>query len=194
MKMFIDKTKVMYFKGKEHIGSKICVYDKPIQQVGISSFKYLGYNISYGKDIHISTKILNYNRVMRIINQIFKFSLVQKHTRIEVYRILARPILTYGSEAWTFRKSDRITASEMKILRRTAGYTTLDKSTSTYILLELQVNSVLEHIDQYRNNWKQNVQRMDRSSVPGQMMIHRPKGRRSLGRPLKLWRETATGH
>jgi hypothetical protein len=38
---------------------------------------------------------------MGIINQIFKPSLVQKHTRIKVYKSLARPTLTYGNEAWT---------------------------------------------------------------------------------------------
>jgi hypothetical protein len=59
MKILTDKTKVMAFKGKEHIPSKICVHDKPIEQV--SSIKYLGYNISYENDIDISTKILNYN-------------------------------------------------------------------------------------------------------------------------------------
>jgi hypothetical protein len=64
MKISIDKIKVMAFKGKEHIHSII------IKQV--SSFKYLGYNISYEKDIDISTKILNYSRAMGIINQIFK--------------------------------------------------------------------------------------------------------------------------
>jgi hypothetical protein len=65
---------------------------------------------------------------MGIIHQIFKPSLVQKHTRIKVYKTLARPILTYGSEAWPIRKSDttRITAKEMTFLR-TAGYTKLDK-------------------------------------------------------------------
>jgi hypothetical protein len=47
----------MTFKGKERIRSKICVYDKPIEQVSL--FKYLGYNISYEKDVDISTKILN---------------------------------------------------------------------------------------------------------------------------------------
>jgi hypothetical protein len=69
------------------------------------------------------------NRAMGIINQIFEPSLVQKHTRIKVYTTVARPILTYGSEAWTICKSDRtrITAYELKFLRRTAGYTKLDK-------------------------------------------------------------------
>jgi hypothetical protein len=123
MKISTDKTKVMAFKGKKQIRSKICVYNKPIEQV--SSLKYFGCNISYEKDINISTKIRNYNRAMGIINQIFKSSLVQKHTRIKVYKTLARPNVTYRSEAWTIRKSDRtrITANEIKFLRRTAGYT-----------------------------------------------------------------------
>jgi hypothetical protein len=33
MRIFTDKTKVMAFKGKEHIRSKICVYDKPTDRV-----------------------------------------------------------------------------------------------------------------------------------------------------------------
>jgi hypothetical protein len=133
---------------------------------------------------------------MGIINQIFKPSLVQKHTRIKVYKTLARPILTYGSEAWTICKNDRtrITDNEIKFLRRIAVYTKLDKKRNTEILRELKINSVLEHVDQYRNNWKQHVQRMDRSRIPRQMMTCRPKGKRSLGRPLKRWRETVTGH
>jgi hypothetical protein len=38
---------------------------------------------------------------------------------------LARPVLSYGSEAWTIKKADekRLQASEMKFMRRTAGYT-----------------------------------------------------------------------
>jgi hypothetical protein len=82
----------------------------------------------------------------------------------------------------------------MKFLRRTTGYTELDKKRNTEILRELKINSVLEHIDQYRNNWKQHVQRVDRNRVPRQMMTCRPKGERSLGRPLKRWSETVTGH
>jgi hypothetical protein len=91
--------------------------------------------------------------------------LVQKHTRIKIYKTLARPILTYRNEAWTLCKSDRtrITANEMKFLRRTEGYTKLDKKRNMEIFRGLEINSVLEHIDQYRNNWKQYVQRMDRS-------------------------------
>jgi hypothetical protein len=56
-----------------------------------------------------------------------------------------------------------------------------------------EINSVVEHMDQYRNNWR-HVQRMDRRSIPRQIMTYRPEGKRSLGRPLKLWREAVTGN
>jgi hypothetical protein len=117
-------------------------------------------------------------------------------TQTKIYKTLVRPILTYRSEAWTICKSDRtrITANEMKFLRRTAGYKKLDKKRNAEILWELKINSVLEHIDQCRSNWKQYVQRMDRSRIPRQMMTYRPKGKRSFGKPLKRWRETVTGH
>jgi hypothetical protein len=82
----------------------------------------------------------------------------------------------------------------MKFLRRTTGYTKLDTKSNMEILRELKINSVPEHIDQYRNNCKQHVQRMDRSRIPRQMMTYRPKGKRPLGRPIKRWRETVTGH
>jgi hypothetical protein len=55
-------------------------------------------------------------------------------------------------------------------------------------------NAKYKHTDQHRNNWKQHVQRMDWSRVPRQMMTYRRKGKISLGRPLKCWGETVTGH
>ena len=48
-----------------------------------------------------------------------------KKTRIKLHNTLALPVLLYGSETWTVKASDarRITAAEMKYMRRTAGYT-----------------------------------------------------------------------
>jgi len=48
-----------------------------------------------------------------------------KKTRIKLYNTLALPVLLYGSETWTVKARDtrRITAAEMKYMRRTAGYT-----------------------------------------------------------------------
>jgi len=48
-----------------------------------------------------------------------------KKTRIKLYNTLALPVLLHGSETWTIKARDasRITAAEMKYMRRTAGYT-----------------------------------------------------------------------
>jgi hypothetical protein len=63
-----------------------------------------------------------------VINQVFKPSLVQQHTRLNIYRTLGRPVLIYGSEAWTIRKADekRLQAAEIKFMRKTAGLTLWD--------------------------------------------------------------------
>jgi len=48
-----------------------------------------------------------------------------KKTTIKLYNTLALPVLLYGSDTWTIKARDarRITAAEMKYMRRTAGYT-----------------------------------------------------------------------
>ncbi|KAJ4449379.1 hypothetical protein ANN_00778 [Periplaneta americana] len=69
-----------------------------------------------------------------------KPSLVQKHTRIRLYNTLARPMLSYGSEAWTLGKADksRVTACEMRFMRRTADYTKWDLKRNCEIFKELK--------------------------------------------------------
>ncbi|KAJ4425946.1 hypothetical protein ANN_27572 [Periplaneta americana] len=135
----------------------------------------------------ISLKIQNHNKSMGTINRVLKPSLVQRHTRIRAYKTLARPMLTYGSEAWTICKRDinRITASEMKFMIITAGYTKLDKNKTVDILQDLQISSVMDHITTYRNNWQQHLQRMDRSRIPHQILNYHPRGKR-YGRKMMM--------
>jgi len=49
-----------------------------------------------------------------------------------LYNTLALPVLLYGSKTWTFKARDarRITAAEMKYVRRTTGYTWTDYKTN----------------------------------------------------------------
>jgi hypothetical protein len=47
-----------------------------------------------------------------------------KKTIIKLYNTLVLAVLLYSSETWTIKARDtrRITAAEMKYMRRTAGY------------------------------------------------------------------------
>ena len=66
-----------------------------------------------------------------------------KKTRIKLYNTLALSVLLYGSETWTIKVSEarRITAAEMKYMRRTAEYTWTDYKINAQIAKELKKNT-----------------------------------------------------
>ena len=68
-----------------------------------------------------------------------------------MYNTLAVPTLTYGCENWAMKKSDkrRITAAEMRFMRRTAGVTLNDRIRSEEITDSLGVTPILQRIKNY---------------------------------------------
>ena len=119
----VQKTKSMAFKGQDPVRTKIVIDNKIIEKV--NSFNYSGNMISYEKEMDIDNKLHNYLKITGIINNVFRPQKTLKKTRIKLYNTLALPVLLYGSETWNVKARDarRITAAEMKYMRRTAGYT-----------------------------------------------------------------------
>jgi hypothetical protein len=107
---------------------------------------------------------------------IYIFILVQKKTRIKLYNTLALPVLLYGSKTWTIRARDarRISAAEMKYMRRTAGYVWTDYKTNAQIAKELKVTPILDKLLEYKRNWIQHVNRMSRNRLPRVMKRYSP--------------------
>jgi len=91
-----------------------------------------------------------------------------KKTRIKLYNTLALPVLLYGSENWTIRARNarRITAAEMKYMRRTAGYTWTDYKTNGQITKELKITQILDKLLEYKRSWIQHVNRMPVNRLP----------------------------
>ena len=117
----VQKTKSMAFKGRDPIRTKIVIDNKIIEQV--KSFKYLGNMISYERELDIDNKLNSYLKVTGTLNNVFRPQKTLKKTRIKLYNTLALPVLLHGSETWTIKAGDtrRISAAEMKYMRRTAG-------------------------------------------------------------------------
>ena len=65
----------------------------------------------------------------------------------------------YGSETWTIKARDarRITAAEMKYMRRRAGYIWTDYKTNAQIAKELKITPILDKLLEYKRNWIQHV-------------------------------------
>jgi hypothetical protein len=94
-------------------------------------------------------------------------------------------VLLYGSETITASYTRRITAAEMKYMRRTAEYIWTDYKTNTQIVKELKITQILNKLLEYERNWIQHVNRMPRNRLPRVMKHYSPTGRRNHGRLLK---------
>jgi len=148
--------------------------------------------ISYEKEMDIDNKLHNYLKITGIINNVFRPQKTLKKTRIKLYNTLALPVLLYCSETWTIKARDarRITAAEMKYMRRTAGYTWADYKTNSHMAKELEIPPVLDKLLEYKRNWIQHVNRMPRDRLPRIMKHYSPIGKRNRGRPLKRLLDT----
>ena len=91
------------------------------------------------------------------------------------------------AKPWTIKARDakRITATHMKYMRRTAGYTWTDYKTNTQIAKELKITPILDKLLEYKRNWIQHVSRIPRNKLPRLMKHYSPIGRRSHGKLLK---------
>jgi hypothetical protein len=62
-------------------------------------------------------------KITGILNNVFRPQNTLKKTRIKLRNTLSLQMFLYGSETWTVKARNvrRITAAEMKYMRRTAG-------------------------------------------------------------------------
>ncbi|KAJ4443887.1 hypothetical protein ANN_05674 [Periplaneta americana] len=103
------------------------------------NLKAICYNLSIFEELDISQKVNKYTRAMGIINSVMKPSLVQKHTRIRLYNTLARPMLSYGSEAWTLRKADKSRITACEICSQYLSYDSVKREVLYDILIEFGI-------------------------------------------------------
>jgi len=137
--------------------------------------------------LDIDNKLHNYLKITDILNNVFRPQKPLKKTTIKLHNTLALPVLLHGSETWTIKARDarRMTAAEMKYMRRTSGYTWTDYKTNTQITKELKITPILDKLLEYKRNWIQHVNRMPRNRLPRVMKHYSPTGRRNYDRPLK---------
>jgi len=106
-----------------------------------------------------------------------------KRTVLELYRILPSQIRYRNN-------TRRITAAEMKYMRRRAGYTWTDYKTNGQIAKELKMTPILDKLLEYRRSWIQHVNSMPPNRLPRVMKHYSSTGRRNHGRPLKTLPDT----
>jgi hypothetical protein len=116
---------------------------------GVESFTYLESVVDNGnkmcKDIH--SKIMTANRAYSAHIKLFRSKLLSRNTKLKIYKILMRPILSYGSEAWTMASEEMnvLRIFERKIVRRICG--PINEGESSRIRTNKEIEDILEGAD-----------------------------------------------
>jgi hypothetical protein len=114
-----------------------------------------------------------------------------KEIKLSLHNITAEAALKFGCEAWVLKKRDgqRREAAQIKFLRHLLGITKLDMERNQSVREKLGVQNIVLEIQQYQRQWLQYVQRIGTDRIPKQALKCRPKGKRSIGRPRKRWKD-----
>jgi len=115
-----EKTKYMPVTRKSHASYphylEVGLYKFQV----VHSFTYLGSKVNCDNDISagIQKRILAANRCFHGLRQHLRSHLTSRHTKILMYKVLIRPVLTYTSETWTLSKTNERQPSlfERKVL------------------------------------------------------------------------------
>ena len=110
-------------------------------------------------------------------------------TRLNLYKVMAKQVLLYGSETWTLKIGDlsRMQVSEMRHLASIKGCTIAYKILNEGIRNEREIINLWVRVQAYCTIWKNFVQQMPVTRFPRAALDYIPKGRRTRGRPWKLW-------
>jgi hypothetical protein len=87
------------------------------------------------------------------------------------------------------RREKGLEAAQMKFLRHLLRITKLDRERNQSVREKLGVQNTVLGIKQYQREWLQHVERMDTDRMPKQALQYRSKGKRSIGRPRKGWKD-----
>lgn len=100
--------------------------------------------------------------------------------------------LLYGAETWriTERNRQRLEATEMDALRRSAGVSRRERIRNEEIREQMGVqDTIMKDVERRQLIWYGHVQRMAEGRLPKEAMQWIPRKRRKRGRPRKNWNE-----
>lgn len=166
-------------------------------QIGVHSFDkvnefvYLGSLLTSNNELkdEINRRISIANRAYYALLPIIKSKIIARKTKLNIYKTLIRPIVTYGAETWTLTKSvsARLAVFERKVLRRILGAVKQGDNWRIRYNSELYEINLETYVKLTRLRWLGHVVRMDNNRRV--KMIHNgmPEGTRTRGRPRQRW-------
>ena len=132
------------------------------------------------------------NKAYYANRQLFNSSLISRSSKLQIYRTLVRPVVTYGSESWTLTMEEETALAifEREILRKIYG------PVKENGLWRIRRNDELEIIIKGKNTvrftkwqrirWIGHIERMQDTAIP-KKMYGKLYATRRRGRPKMRW-------
>jgi len=107
----------------------------------------------------------------------------------KVYRTMVRPVLIYGSEAWTLRRpeEERLERTEMRMLRWILSLTLRDRKRNNDICRILGVACITDKVREARLRWYGHIQRREEDECVKRILEANVDGQRSRGIQRRRW-------
>jgi len=157
---------------------------------------YLGTKIDQLGDntTEINYRISQTRKAINSLNSIWWHKNITKNRKLHIYQTIIQSILMYGAEVWQIptRQINKILATEMDVLRRSARKSRMEKIKNEHIKEIMGVKGkpdIMDIIEMKTLQWYGHVRRMPEDRIPKLIMEWIPGERRKRGRPRKMWME-----
>ena len=123
------------------------------------------------------------NKAYYANRQLVNSSLISRSSKLQIYRTLVRPVVTYGSKSWTLaiEEEKALAVFERKILRKIYGPV---KENELEVIIKGE--NIVRYIKCQRILWLGHTERMQDTTIP-KKMYGKLYATRRRGRPKMRW-------
>ena len=191
LKVNRDKTEHMEsrWKGEQEGASRVKLQNGLLNKM--KEFKYLGALVEEGEELDREVERIaqagwcKWREASGILcDKRMPMKLNRKY-----YSTVVRPVMTYSAECWALKKSQeqKLSVTEMKMLRMMCGVTRRDRVRNEYVRGSLGVESIADKMAQSRLRWFGHVSRKDEVDVVKKVWCLDREVKLSRGRPEQTW-------
>jgi len=159
--MNLNKTKYLCI-GETQSNLKL---DKDNEIASCQEYKYLAviFYTSGTDDKEIRSRVIQTRKCIAYLNGILWSKDIRKERKLNIYNVLIKSILLYGSETWRLTENNkrRVEATEMDALMRSSRISRKERIRSVTIRQQIGLEeTIIKEIEQNQLTWYGHVQRM----------------------------------
>jgi hypothetical protein len=194
-----EKTKYMLVSRCQKAGERQSIKIGNMSFESAAKFKYLGTTLTDQNCIHddIKSRLNSGNTCYHSVQSLLSSRLLSRNVKVKIYKTIILPVVLYGCKTWslTLREEHRLRAFENRVLRRIFGLKR-DEVTGEWRKLHNEElhnlyssQDIIRQVKSRRMRWAGHVARMGEDRKVYKVLVGKPEGKKTLGRPRRRWED-----